>query len=109
MVMGRRVLRILVALVLVFLGVQLALHSRPAAGAWMEHIHFGIGLLEALGAGLFLFTVTAPFGGSLLLLSIGTAFGIHAAGGQMPINLFLFATLVVFLSPAPVFSRASRS
>lgn len=101
----RRVLRIVVALALGFLGVRLALHSRPAANAWMEGVHLGLGLFEAFGAALFLFTTTAPLGGSILLLTIGTALGVHVSRGQMPVALVIWAVLVVLVSPAALSGR----
>lgn len=107
MAAAQRVLRVLVALALGFLGIRLALHSRPGAGAWMENVHFGLGLFETLGAALFPFAATASLGGSFLLLSIGTAFGVHLSRGQAPLLLVFWAVLVLLLSPGIV-SRRSR-
>jgi hypothetical protein len=101
----RNILRILLALVLGALSVRLAAHSRSAAGAWMEDFHFALGVFEAIGAALFWFGSTAALGGSMLLLSIGTAFGIHASRGQMPVVLAAWALLVLLLSPAGLLPR----
>jgi hypothetical protein len=82
---------------------------RPEGGHHNLHVA-ALGTVEAVGALLFLLPKTLRVGAALLLLTIGTAAAIHAAAGELRIDLFIYAAAVWFVAAhaagqAPVRAR----
>ena len=76
---------------LLFLSARTALHVLSAgAGQGDSHVAL-LGLLEAVGAALFLFPRTLRAGGMLLLLTIGVALVVHLVSGQFRGDLLVYA------------------
>ena len=63
----------------------------PAAGHSEPHVGV-LAVVEAIGAGLFVFPRTLRLGGALLLLSIGLALVVHGLSGQFRADLLVYAT-----------------
>src|SRR5262245_59868904 len=69
-----------------------------AAGAVRHDPHIALlAGVEAIGALLFLIPRTLKAGGALMLLSFAIAIVVHAARGQVPATLAVYAAGVVFV------------
>lgn len=76
---------------LLYASVRTGLHAlAPAAGPADAHVGL-LACVEALGAALFLVPRTVRLGGAVLLFTLGLATVVHAVGGQVRVDLLVYA------------------
>jgi non-ribosomal peptide synthetase component F len=76
---------------LLYASIRTALHAlAPASGAVDAHVGL-LACVEALGAALFLVPRSVRLGGAVLLCTLGLATVVHAVGGQVRVDLLVYA------------------